>query len=114
MIRAQGEVKIYVMEQDDFVLDDVLFQFNEGTRAVYTGLNYTFDLFHKPGWLGLQLPALANWFSAYMIELSFPNGSESHHIFTIERNTSVPVEDNGWFWYPVKPIRASVLPRIAP
>ena len=112
MVRTQGEVKIYVMGQEDFVLDGVLFHFNEGARAVYTGSNYTFNLFRKPGWLGLQSPALTNWSSAYMFELSFPNGSESHHVFTVEKNASVPVEDDGWFWYPVNPVRATPLPRL--
>jgi hypothetical protein len=107
MVRMQGEVKIFVAGQEDLVLEDVLFHFNEGERADYPGSNYTFDLFRKPGWLGLQIPALINWSSAYMIELSFPNGSESYHAFTVARNISAPVEEDGWLWYPVNPLRAS-------
>ncbi len=105
MVRAYGMIILYFREGEDMTFDQVLFQYNKGIKQGYSGINNTFDLFNAPGSLGIYAPDIADLSYPSMIELTFPNGSESNFIFSVDSQPVGMLRDKDWVWFSVKPLR---------
>jgi hypothetical protein len=103
----KAEIVAYTGSDEPVRLSGVPFHFSPGERSLYVGADNTGGIVQRAGWLGLQVEPFKSWQGTQTIELSYPNGRHSNHVFEVKRNFSSPLQDGEWLWFPAMPLVAT-------
>lgn len=96
-----ADITIYQGTDEDVDLHRVAFHFSPGERSLYTGADNTHGVVQRGGWLGIKTEPYNGWHSAHVISVTGQRGTNT--AFEVNRNFHIPVEEDGWLWFPVSP-----------